>query len=310
MKYLVTGSAGFIGSALTRKLLSLGHEVVGVDCYLPNLYSNQTKLKRTQELLAHESFKFIEHDLRDEFPIHLLKDCATVFNLAAMAGLSPSWIEFDTYVGCNLTATNNLLIALSMNPKVKLIHASTSSVYGNIHNGDETSELQPISPYGVSKLAAENLIKSYAHNRELNYSILRLFSVYGPDQRVDMAFSRIISAIYNEEPVHIFGTGAQSRSNTFITDVVDAFVLTDSSIVKNETYNICGDTEITLMQFVELASMKLKKKPKIEFGPMRTGDQTVTKGKNFKAQDLIGWKPNVDFDYGVELQIRKFLQDS
>ena len=310
MKYLVTGSAGFIGSALAKKLLNLGHEVVGVDCYLPNLYPNQTKLKRTEELLSSESFEFVEHDLRNEFPIHLLEDCATVFNLAAMAGLSPSWVEFDTYVGCNLTATNNLLIALSMNPRVKLIHASTSSVYGNIQNGDETSELQPISPYGVTKLAAENLIKSYAYNGELNYSILRLFSVYGPDQRADMAFSRIISAIYNEEPVHIFGTGSQSRSNTFISDVVDAFVLTEGSNVKNETFNICGNHEITLMQFVELASMKLERNPNIDFGPMRAGDQTVTKGKNNKAQDLIDWKPKIDFDHGVELQIRKFLQDS
>ncbi|CAN2231163.1 NAD-dependent epimerase/dehydratase family protein [Candidatus Planktophila versatilis] len=309
MKYLVTGSAGFIGSALAGKLLNLGHEVVGVDCYLPNLYSEHTKQKRTKELLAFEKYEFIEHDLRDHFPIQLLDDCAAVFNLAAMAGLAPSWNDFDTYVGCNLSATNNLLAALSTKPKIRLIHASTSSVYGDIQNGDESAELQPISPYGVTKLAAENLIQSYARKGGLNYINLRLFSVYGPDQRIDMAYSRIISAIYNQETVQIFGTGAQSRSNTYIDDVVEAFILAEKSLLRNETLNICGDEEISLLQFVEMASEKIKISPEIEFGPVRAGDQRVTKGDNSKAKKLLGWNPKVDFSQGIDLQISAFLKD-
>jgi nucleoside-diphosphate-sugar epimerase len=310
MKYIVTGSAGFIGNALAKELLTQGHEVVGIDCYLPNLYPNSSKIKRTNRLVDFSGFTFVEHDLRNEFPNHLMNNCAAIFHLAAMPGLSPSWDDFETYVTCNLTATNNILRALSRNPSTKLIYASTSSVYGNIRNGDETAELHPISPYGVTKLAAENLIRSYANFSELSYSILRLFSVYGPDQREDMAFSKIISALQSEEKVQVFGDGSQSRSNTFISDVVEAFILAENSKIENQTLNICGNEEVTLMEFIELAARKIKKEPAFEFLPARRGDQTVTKGNNLRALTLIGWRPKVSFATGVDLQISELFQNS
>ena len=303
MKYIVTGSAGFIGSALAKKLLLLGHSVVGIDCYLPNLYPNDPKYNRTGKLQEFDRFEFIEHDLRHSFPITPLIDCTTVFHLAAMAGLTKSWDQFQTYQDCNLLATNNLLIALSTNPKTKLVYASTSSVYGNINNGDESSKLEPISPYGVTKLASENLIRSYGIQGKINYSILRLFSVFGPDQRSDMAFSSMINSILSDQSIQVFGNGFQTRCNTYITDVIEAFVGVNASKLMNETYNICGNEEVSLLKFIEIASNLLSKNPEIEFSTPRVGDQTFTKGVNKKAQEHFGWKAETSFLDGIKAQI-------
>ena len=125
-----------------------------------------------------------------------------------------------------------------------------------------------------------------------------------------MAFSKIISALYKDETVQVFGNGSQSRSNTFIDDVVEAFILSEKSKIRNETLNICGNEEVTLMEFIELASTKIHKNPVIEFKSTRMGDQTVTKGDNSRALSSIGWEPKVDFNLGLNLQINQFLQNS
>lgn len=184
MKCLVTGAAGFIGSHLCETLLASGHEVVGLDAFIP-YYPRSWKESNLSPCQSHPSFTFIECDLRTDPLDDKVNDIDWVFHLAAMPGLVRSWSDFDLYHTCNLVATQRLLEALrNAAPRMqRFILGSTSSVYGRFASGDETLPTQPISPYGVTKLAAEHLARAYATNYGLPLVILRYFSVYGPRQR-------------------------------------------------------------------------------------------------------------------------------
>lgn len=311
---LVTGAAGFIGSRLVQRLLENGTNVIALDCFLPDLYSPQVKRERWNSLESASGATLvkIEFDLRtDDFK--RLDDFSvdSIFNQAAMPGLSADWGKFSPYYECNISALNRLL-EYSKDLKLKsFVQASTSSVYGKNAIGDENLDLNPTSPYGVSKLAAEKLLLAYLEWFTTPVKILRYFSVYGPHQRPDMAYSKIINCVKNGQEFTIYGDGEQRRSNTYIDDIVEATILAESKANPGDIMNICGNDTISLNQAIylieEFSGKKLNKR-QVEG---RKGDQRDTSGLNSFANERLGWTAQVSFREGIEKQVKAALtQDS
>jgi UDP-glucose 4-epimerase len=307
---LVTGAAGFIGSRLTEKLLLQGRNVIALDCFLPNLYSAELKRERWKAFDRVKSGHLVklEFDLRtDDFEALSKFEIESVFNEAAMPGLNPDWSNFAPYYECNLSALNRLLEFVRKNEVKSFVHASTSSVYGKSAVGDESQDLKPTSPYGISKLAAEKLLLAYLEWFGIPVKILRYFSVYGPHQRPDMAYAKIIRAIQDGDEFTIFGDGEQKRSNTFIDDIVEATILAESRATSGDVMNICGEDTVSLNEAIaiieELANRKLNR----QYGKVRTGDQRDTSGLNAKAKVKLGWTSRVGIREGLSLQVKASL---
>ena len=307
---LVTGAAGFIGSRLTEKLLSQGRNVVALDCFLPNLYSAELKRERWKAFGNIKSGHLvkIEFDLRtDDFETLSKFEIESVFNEAAMPGLNPDWSNFAPYYECNLSALNRLLEFVRKNEVKSFVHASTSSVYGKSAVGDESQDLKPTSPYGVSKLAAEKLLHAYLEWFGIPVKILRYFSVYGPHQRPDMAYAKIIRAIQNGDEFTIFGDGEQKRSNTFIDDIVEATILAESKGTSGDVMNICGEDTISLNEAISIIEDLVGQKLNRKYGNIRTGDQRDTSGLNAKAREKLGWTSIVGIREGLSRQVKATL---
>ena len=307
---LVTGAAGFIGSQLTRHLIDQGRKVVALDCFLPNLYSADLKKYRWKKLESSNLVK-MEFDLRfddfaklNEYPID------SVINQAAMPGLVTDWANFAPYYDCNLSALNRLLDYCKDLSLKSFIQASTSSVYGKQAVGDEDQDLNPTSPYGVSKLAAEKLLLAYNEWFELPVKILRYFSVYGPHQRPDMAYAKIIKALVDDDEFKVFGDGEQKRSNTFIDDIVNATILSEDRAPARSIMNICGDETISLNYAIQIIETRTGKKLKRVHTPGRIGDQRDTSGLNKKAKEILNWNAAVGIEEGLTKQVEAFLAKS
>src|SRR5262249_1648670 len=206
-----------------ERLLALGHEVLGLDAFVP-YYPRAVKERNFAPALAHPRYRFHHLDLRSDPLEAAVADADIIFHLAAMPGLNQSWTDFDGYSGWNMQATQRLLEAVSHSAGRlrRLVYASTSSVYGRSASGDETLPTKPISPYGVTKLAAEHLCRAYAEAHGLPVVVLRYFSVYGPRQRPDMGYHKFIRALLTGGPVVVYGDGQQVRSNTYLEDFVAA----------------------------------------------------------------------------------------
>ena len=309
---LVTGAAGFIGSRLTEKLLLQGRNVIALDCFLPNLYSAELKRERWKALDEIKSGHLVklDFDLRNENLEVLSKfEIESVFNEAAMPGLNPDWSNSAPYYECNLSALNRLLEFVRKYEVKSFVHASTSSVYGKSAVGDENQELNPTSPYGVSKLAAEKLLLAYHEWYRIPVKILRYFSVYGPYQRPDMAYAKIIRAIRSDDKFTIFGDGEQKRSNTFIDDIVEATILAESRALAGDVMNICGNDTVSLIEAIKLIENFCGKKLKIKREARRKGDQIVTSGSNAFALKRLGWTPVVRFKDGISYQIDSSIKE-
>jgi len=222
-----------------------------------------------------------------------------------MAGLRRSWSEFDGYMTCNIQATQRLLEAAVAQKVKHFIQISTSSVYGRFATGNETSQLAPISPYGITKLASENLCWAYAANYDLPVTVLRLYSVYGPRQRPDMGYNIFIRAILDEQLITIDGDGNDSRSNTFVTDCVEGIIAASEQREKSvgETFNIGGGEEVNVNQVLAALSQLIGKSPKTTYGPPRAGDQKRTVADFSKAQQLLGYNPNTSIQDGLRAQV-------
>jgi nucleoside-diphosphate-sugar epimerase len=307
---LVTGAAGFIGSRLTEKLLLEGRKVLALDCFLPNLYSAELKRERWRAFDEIKSGLLVklEFDLRtDNFEALSKFEIDSVFNEAAMPGLNPDWSNFAPYYECNLSALNRLLEFVRKREVKSFVHASTSSVYGKSAVGDESQDLKPTSPYGVSKLAAEKLLLAYLEWFGIPVKILRYFSVYGPNQRPDMAYAKIIRAINCGEEFTIYGDGEQKRSNTFIDDIVEATILAETKAHEGDVMNLCGDDTISLNQAIQIIESTSGKKLKSRFVEGRTGDQRDTSGVNSLAKKILGWKARTGIAEGLEMQYKASL---
>jgi UDP-glucuronate 4-epimerase len=303
MEILVTGAAGFIGSRLVDLLSRYKFHIKAVDCFLSESYDPNLKRKNWQRLNLNPNVELLVLDLRDPIPDSMLKNVDIIVNLAAMPGLMKSWTDFNVYSSCNINVVENLARASINNDVKHFIQVSTSSVYGVSAIGDENSALQPVSPYGVTKMAAEELIKTYKRTFDLNFTILRYFSVYGPGQRPDMAYNKIIKAILNKQQIEIFGDGNQTRTNTYIDDCVEATYSAIMQVAQNETINISGENSYSLNQVIKLIEEIVNDKAEVVYKKPRPGDQKETKGNIAKAKLLLNYSPKIDLIEGLRKQI-------
>jgi UDP-glucuronate 4-epimerase len=305
-RVMVTGVAGFVGSNLAEALLARGHEVVGVDGFIDS-YPRWHKERNLLRLRQTEGFRFHELDLRSAALDPVLEGVDTVFHQAAYPGLPRSWTDVDEYVGCNLLALSRLMDASRRRGVRRFVQASTSSVYGRRAVGDEDQPTRPVSPYGMSKLAAEHLLLAHVQEQDFPAVILRYFSIYGPRQRPDMAYHIFIEAIRQGRTLTVFGDGRQSRSNTFISDCISGTIAAADGAEVGEIYNIGGGVSLELREAIELMSGLLGKVPRVVHEPARAGDQRITLADSSKARERFGYVPRVTPEVGIGAQVRWHL---
>lgn len=301
MRVVVTGAAGFIGGSVCRELRH-NHEVLGIDSFQGVLYSPEDKRRNAAEL-NQIGIDIHELDLRSSDLGPVLKNAEAVVHLAALPGLVPSWTHYEEYLSCNVLGTIRLVEAATAESVVRFVHGSTSSVYGANAIGDETQVCAPVSPYGVTKMAAEEVV--LAHHRVLGLPavILRFFSVYGPGQRPDMAYHRFIEAALNGTEIDVYGDGHQTRSNTFVSDCTSAILSALERGVNGEIYNIGGGSETSLLEVIDLINNQCNRELKINYLPSRVGDQRHTRADCSKAQGGLGYAPSVSPAEGIALQV-------
>ena len=302
MRIVVTGAAGFIGSHMVEYLARQGHEVVALDCFLEDSYSAAIKRSNWKRLSGLEIVDQAEVDLRTDDLRPVLRGADCVVNEAAMPGLMKSWQDFRLYCECNLLAVERLLNGMDRMGVPRLIQISTSSVYGSHAIGDEDIPTRPVSPYGVTKLAAEHLVSSYANVTGISAIILRYFSIFGPRQRPDMAYNIFCNALLRGAPLTLYGDGSQSRSNTYVDDAVEATALAITHGKAGEVYNIAGQQQISLAQALNTLSEHLRVSPQITWRPARPGDQRETRGDARKAQRDLGWTAKTTIAEGLKAQ--------
>lgn len=302
MKCLVTGAAGFIGSHLCERLVAEGHSVVGLDCFTP-YYPRPVKERNLAALRDAKQFAFHEIDLSEGVPTEVTSGIEWVFHLAAMPGLTRSWLDFDLYNRHNLTATHRLVESLKGSPTLKrMIYASTSSVYGKYASGDESLPTKPSSPYGITKLASEQLCRVYGDEFGLPVVVLRYFSVYGPRQRPEMGYHLFINAILRGQPITLTGDGLQVRGNTYIADCVEATIRATGAM-PGETFNLGGGELVTVIEVLRKLEAIIGKPAIIERHPPRKGDQLATAADVSKLLRHLGWKPTTALDDGLAQQV-------
>ena len=310
MKALVTGVAGFIGSNIARRLLADGHDVVGVDA-LTDYYDPQIKrsnLRRADD----PRFRFVEGDLNTLDLASLLADTEVVFHEAGQPGVRSSWgRDFGRYASDNICATQRLLEEARQSGSLRrFVYASSSSVYGNAERypTEETDRPQPVSPYGVTKLAAEHLCSLYAHNYGLPTVSLRYFTVYGPGQRPDMAFTRFCRWVHAGSPIQLYGTGEQIRDFTYVDDVVEANLRVGDAdtaqVPAGAVYNVAGGSSVSMNEVLELLGTISGKEVRVEGSAAVPGDVLRTGGTTDAIRRATGWDPKVGLREGLEEQYR------
>jgi len=302
---LITGVAGFIGSSLAEKLLKDNFKVIGIDSFT-NYYSPHIKEKNIENCLKHSNFSFIHQDLDTLDLSTIFENTEYVFHLSAQPGARASWGKgFTTYVKNNISVTQKILESLKNNTTLKkFIFASSSSVYGNQSSimNEDTSLTKPVSPYGVTKLASENLVNLYFKNYEIPIISLRYFTAYGPKQRPDMAFTRFFHSIIKDKKLIIFGNGEQTRDFTYVDDVVKATMNAAASDHVGEILNIGGGSVFSLMQITEFMKEITEKELEIDFKKEQKGDVKHTSADISKSENLINYKSNTDIKYGLTQQ--------
>ena len=299
---LVTGAAGFIGSHLCRKLLQKKYRVVGLDSFT-DFYPRWIKEKNIQDLGRMKNFEFIEEDLNHVDLRRPLKKAECVFHLAAQAGVRTSWGgEFYVYSRNNIDATQRLLETAKENKTKKVIFASSSSVYGLCPDLPmrETSPLFPFSPYGVTKLAAEQLCSLYFKNHNVPTVSLRYFTVFGPGQRPDMAFHRFFKAVLEDKPITLFGEGTQTRDFSYIDDVIEATLAALEGGRVGEIYNIGGGHRRKLKDIIPLIEDICQKRLNIERLEEQKGDVPHTFAAIEKARKDLHYKPESELYDGLK----------
>ncbi|MDD7945089.1 NAD-dependent epimerase/dehydratase family protein [Microbacterium sp. NE2HP2] len=303
---MVTGVAGFIGSTLAERLSSDGWDVVGIDNLSP-YYSEDLK-RRNVQLVAPVLSRFVEADLREADLDELLRDVDVVFHLAGQPGVRKSWGDsFSEYVDANVSATQALLEASRRaNRPPRIVYASSSSVYGDAeaYPTREDLEPRPRSPYGVTKLAAEHLCRLYAANYGLPTVSLRFFTVYGPRQRPDMAFTRFLTAALHDEPISVYGTGEQTRDFTFVGDIVEALVRAGTKPVQaGAVYNVSGGGSFSVNQVLATIEELVSRPLTVQRGSAALGDVQRTSADTAAIARDLGWRATTDLRTGLELQL-------
>jgi UDP-glucuronate 4-epimerase len=310
VQILVTGCAGFIGSHLSERLLADGHCVTGVDA-LTSSYDPQRKLRNLERLRASQQFNFVHSEVL-LIERRLVEDAQLIFHLAARPGVRTSWgEEFQHYLHHNVLTTQRLLewATFSGNPK-RVVFASSSSVYGEteVEHVREDHPTHPVSPYGITKLACEQLCSVYAKRSCLDVITLRLFTVYGPRQRPDMAFHQLIQAALTGSKFTLFGDGRQQRDFTFVEDAVEAMTLAGGVPAHADTFNVAGGGRVTMNQAIQLIEEISGCSVNVERVPPQPGDVRNTGADLSKSRDVLGYCPKVKLCDGLRAHIESMTE--
>jgi len=305
MHCIVTGVAGFVGSSLCDRLLADGHTVKGIDCFV-DYYPRELKLKNLAKARENPRFTLVEENLLTTNMNSLLDGADWIFHQAAQAGVRASWgAYFESYTNNNILVTQRILEAATAFPQIKrIVYASSSSVYGNAERYPtlETDLPKPVSPYGVTKLAAEHLMCLYASESGLPTASLRYFTVYGPRQRPDMAFNRFAKAALKKEELTLYGDGEQSRDFTFIDDIVEGNILAAKSATPGGVYNLGGGSITTVNEVLTIIEglvgpLKIKRFDK------QRGDARHTGADTTRARSELGFSPKVALKEGLAREV-------
>ena len=305
MRALVTGCAGFIGSHLAESLLADGHEVLGVDSFNDN-YPRARKLANLERALDHDSFRFLQRDLAEADAASLLDGRDTVFHLAAEPGVRSSWgMRFDSYLRNNVQATQRLLEAAKPLGALRFVYASSSSIYGDAARlpTPEDTRPRPFSPYGVTKLAGEQMCLLYHANHGVPAVGLRYFSVYGPRQRPDMAFNRFCHAAARDEPITVYGDGRQTRDFTFVADIVAATrAAALAPAAPGRVYNIGGGSRVSLSKTLEVLAHVAGRALDVRLSDRELGDVKNTGADIARARADLGYEPSTSLEEGLRAE--------
>jgi len=307
MRALITGVAGFIGSTLADRLLADGADVVGIDCFA-DYYPRATKERNLAGLRTRPRFCFVESRIQDANLADLLRDRTHVFHLAAQAGVRKSWgADFAVYTVNNIEATQVLLEAAAAQRSLeRVVYASSSSVYGDevAIPMREDALPQPVSPYGVSKLAAEQLCYLYFVNYQVPTVSLRYFTVYGPRQRPDMGFHKFLKATIAGQPITLFGDGEQTRDFTFVHDAVTATIAAARIGVPGRVYNIGGGSRVSVNQVLEIIGRVTGRRPIVSVDAAQKGDMRHTYADTSRARADLKFEPSVTLEQGLAAEYR------
>ena len=292
MRYAVTGAAGFIGSHLAEALVAAGHDVVGVDCFT-DYYDPQLKEENARGLDMSRT------DLADD--VLDFSSFDGVFHLAAQPGVRSFGDVFPLYVRNNVLASQRVFEA-AVEAGVRVVNASSSSVYGDAERfpTPEETEPRPISPYGITKLAAEHLARAYARSFGLDVVVVRYFNAFGPRQRPDMAFTRMAFALAEGRPFDLYGDGEQTRGWTYVGDVVSATV---AAMERGEgTYNVGGGVEASMREAISILEQVSGRRLELREAPPVPGDQRRTRADTTRIREQLGWRPQVSLEDGLSAQ--------
>ncbi|MCA9751086.1 MAG: GDP-mannose 4,6-dehydratase [Gemmatimonadetes bacterium] len=300
-RVVVTGAAGFIGSHLCERLLERGDDVIGIDCFT-DYYPRAQKERNLEGLQGRPGFEFVEGDLtRLDLP-DLFSRRTIVYHLAAQAGVRASWgSEFETYVSCNIRATQRILEALKERSDVRLVFASSSSVYGKttVLPTPEEIILAPNSPYGATKAHCEHLCALYRENWGLDYAALRYFTVYGPRQRPDMGFHKFLRAIMSGQPLDVYGDGSQSRDCTYVGDIVEATIQSGDTRTSSQVFNVGGGSRRSLRDILEIMQEITGTRAQIRYTDKERGDVPHTHADISRSQREFGYNPRTPVEEGL-----------
>lgn len=306
MHCVITGVAGFIGSTLCERLLKEGHSVTGIDCFV-DYYPRAVKERNLANALKNPAFKFIEQNLLKVDMDELLKGAQWIFHQAAQAGVRASWgTMFESYSDNNIVATQRLLENAKKHSSIeKIVYASSSSVYGDAETYPTAENItpHPVSPYGVTKLAAEHLMVLYAKEFKVPTVSLRYFTVFGPRQRPDMAFNRFIRAALKGEEISLYGDGEQSRDFTFVADIVEANILAAQKGKPGQVFNVGGGTNASVNQVLGIIEKHIGKLNVHKY-ERQSGDARRTRADcSFAAREL-GFSPKYGLEDGIVEEIK------
>jgi len=297
MRYVVTGAAGFIGSHLLRTLLDRGHDAVGWDAFTD--YYDPALKEENADGLPVERIDLAQDDIPD------LRGVDGVFHLAGQPGVSSFGDVFPVYVRRNVLASQRLFEAAAAGGTRALL-ASSSSIYGDAaaYPTPEDSTPRPLSPYGITKLACEQLARAYGHEFGLDAVVLRYFTIFGPRQRPDMALARMIACLVEGRAFELHGDGSQSRSVTYVDDAVEATILSMERGSAGSVFNVGGGEELSVLQWIETLAEVSGQRLELVGGARREGDATRTVADTGRIRAETGWEPRTRFADGLEAQWR------
>jgi len=296
MRYVVTGAAGFIGSHLLRALVQRGHDTVGWDAFT-DYYDPALKEENARGLPVERI------DLARD-PLEL-SGVDGVFHLAGQPGVRSFGGVFPVYVRQNVVASQRLFEA-AVAARARTVLASSSSVYGDAAAFPTTEDTvpRPLSPYGITKLACEHLAYAYGREFGLDGVVLRYFTIFGPRQRPDMAFARMVACLAGGRPFELYGDGTQSRSFTFVDDAVEATIRAMEEAPGGAIYNVGGGVDVSMLEAIETLGRVAGRRLEVVRSPRVEGDVMRTAADTSRIRDEIGWEPGTPFEEGLEAQWR------